>query len=233
MSEVDLLIGGRNSVPDEGSKVTGGRRWDTAWAGWRVCGTCVEMPVWKLETGVWTLEEQRVQCRLESPFVCRWWKNAWVSCVTWGSASALSEGFIQNPGNAFSFSSGSEGMGLNPEEESMVEESHRADNLCSMWWLPLLASCINLFLFLLFTPSLSWHIKCLKLKKLPFLDGSFTVCLCVGWWGRGDWLGLNLFFWTFLEYQVINYLTVLKFGVVPFMWYLVDECSVRVSHWSP
>ena len=44
-----------------------------------------------------------------------------MSYVTWGSASALSEGFIQNPGNAFSFSSGSEGMGLNLEEESMVE----------------------------------------------------------------------------------------------------------------
>ena len=80
-------------------------------------------------------------------------------------------------------------------------------------------------------PSLSWHIKSLKLKKLPFLDGSFSVCVLGV--GRGDWLGLNLVFWTSLEYQVINYLTVLKFGVVPFMWYLVDECSVKVSHWLP
>ena len=158
------------------------------------------MPVWKLETGVWTLEEQRVQCRLESPFVCRWWKNAWVSYVTWGSASALSEGFIQNPGNAFSFSSGSEGMGLNLEEESMVEgESHRSGNLCSMWWLPLLARCINLFLFLLFTPSLSWHIKSLKLKKLPFLDGSFSVCVC---WAVGKGR-LALFKFVFLDFSWI------------------------------
>lgn len=80
-------------------------------------------------------------------------------------------------------------------------------------------------------PSLSWHIKSLKLKKLPFLDGSFSVCVLGV--GRGDWLGLNLVFRTSLEYQVINYLTVLKFGVVPFMWYLVDECSVKVSHWLP
>ena len=56
------------------------------------------------------------------------------------------------------------------------------------------------------------------------------VCVCGGQWGRGDWLCLNLFFWTSLEYQVINYLTVLKFGIVPFMWYLADECSVKVSH---
>ena len=193
------------------------------------------MPVWKLEMGVWTLKEQSTQCGLESPLACRWWKSAWVSYVTWHSASVLSEDFTENPGNpgnAFSFSSGSEGMGLNPEEESMVAgESHRADNLCSMGWLPLLASCISLFLFGSSPPSLSWHIKSLKLKKLPFLDGSFSVCVLGV--GRGDWLGLNLVFWTSLEYQVINYLTVLKFGVVPFMWYLVDECSVKVSHWLP
>lgn len=76
-------------------------------------------------------------------------------------------------------------MGLNPEEESMVAgESHRADNLCSMGWLPLLASCINLFLFRLFTPKSELHIKSLKLKKLPFLDGSFSVCVCWGWVGE-------------------------------------------------
>ena len=159
MSEVDLLIGGRNSAPDEGFKVTRGRWWVTALGRMTCLWIHVEMPVWKLETGVWTLKEQSMQCGLESPLACRWWKSAWVSYVTWHSASVLFEDFTEdpgNPGNAFSFSSGSEGMGLNPEEESVVAgESHRADNLCSMGWLPLLASCLSLFLFRLFTRE-SW-----------------------------------------------------------------------------
>lgn len=84
------------------------------------------------------------------------------------------EDFIQNPGNAFSFSSGSEGMGLNPEEECVVEgESHRADSLCSMWWLPLLVSRINLFLFLLFTPESKLTYKIPQIEETPFSGWKF------------------------------------------------------------